>query len=155
MPTRRQFLANASALALTASVSPAAFAGRSQAREVLLEDISPADFARQLNTAFAVRPPPGTAIELLLVEFRPVVSSKRGSPDAPDAQNEKFALLFRGPLGVPLAQGTYSFDHARLGRFAMFIVPIGCLDQSHCYYEAVFNRPARASRTGNAATNNQ
>ena len=149
-PTRRQFLVNCSALAVTASITPVAFGSPLRGREAPLESIGPADFARQLNSAFVVRPAQGVPIELALVEFRPLPNSKRTSPNAEDAQNEKFALLFRGTPASPLAQNSYPFEHQRLGRFVMFIVPIGCMDQSHCYYEAIFNRPARASQTRNA-----
>ena len=79
-----------------------------------------------------------------------MTSSKSAAANAEDALHEKFALLFRGPLASPLAQNTYSFEHQRIGSFAMFIVPIGCVDQSRCYYEAIFNRPAQGTRTRNA-----
>ncbi len=112
---------------------------------VSLEQIGPGDFARQLNTAFLVRPEGSAPVGIVLTEI-----GLPGSPDAAshaeDADNEKFALLFRGPLGSPLSQDTYAFEHPRIGSFAMFIVPVGCLDPSHCYYEAIFNRPARGPK---------
>ena len=41
-----------------------------------------------------------------------------------------------------MEQDTYNFTHPTLGCFAIFIVPIGLGDAQHCYYEAIFNRPA-------------
>ena len=153
-PTRRQFLVNCSAIAVTASVAPATLGGPSRSRAVPLEQIGLVDFARQFNTTFVVRPERGAPIELVLVEIRPL-ASKIAAPNAEDARNEKFALLFRGSLAASLRQDTYSFEHQRVGSFAMFIVPIGCMDQSHCYYEAIFNRPARASKTRTARNDTQ
>lgn len=115
---------------------------------VPLEQIGPGDFARQLNTAFLARPERAAPVEIVLIEIRPLVSST-AAPNAEDADNEKFALLFRGSLASPLNQDTYSFEHPRVGSFAMFVVPVGCLDQSHCYYEAIFNRPARGPKGRN------
>ncbi len=153
-PTRRQFLVNCSALAVTAAIAPAALGRPSRGRAVALEQIGPADFARQLHTAFVVRPERAAPTELVLVEIRPL-AARSAPPNAEDARNEKFALLFRGSLAFPLASDTYSFEHQRVGRFEIFIVPIGCLDQSQCYYEAIFNRPARATITRNARNNSQ
>ena len=104
------------------------------------------DFTRQLNTTFLVHPDQGTPVKLHLVEVSPVVPSDGALAYAEDAQNEKFSLLFRGPPDAPLEQNTYVFEHQWTGSFEMFIVPIGCLDQSYCYYEAIFNRPWSGDR---------
>ena len=65
---------------------------------------------------------------------------------ASDEGGEKFSLLFRGDAIRPLGQNTYAFEHARIGRFEMFIVPIGREDQGQCHYEAVFHRSPPESR---------
>lgn len=104
------------------------------------------DFTRQLNTTFLVLPDQGTPVKLHLVEVRPVVPSDGALSYADDAQNEKFSLLFRGPPDAPLEQNTHTFEHQRIGSFEMFIVPIGCLGQRYCYYEAIFNRPSSGDR---------
>jgi len=153
-PTRRRFLVNCSVLAAAATVAPATLGGPARGRAVALEQIGPADFARQLNTPFVVRPERATPTQLVLVEIRPL-ALPNAAPNAEDARNEKFALLFRGSLASPLTQNTYSFEHYRVGRFEMFIVPIGYLDQSQCYYEAIFNRPARGRTTRNPRDENQ
>lgn len=101
-----------------------------------LEQISAEDFARQLNSTFVVHTEQGSR-RLVLAE----IQSPAVSPNAEDAQNEKFTLRFRGVPALPLGQDTYWFEHQRIGLFAMFIVPIGCMDERYCCYEAVFNRP--------------
>ena len=141
MPTRRQFLANCSAVALTASMSPVALAGLPSVGDVPLDRIGLTDFTRQLNTVFRVQLDNRSATELLLVDVRPSLAPQLASPYAGDAGNEKFTLLFRGSLAQPLLQDTHRFEHSAVGRFAMFIAPIGCMDPTQCYYEAVFNRP--------------
>ena len=73
-----------------------------------------------------------TWLRLVLVEDFP-------SRESLTARNECFRLLFAGPAERPLSQGTYSFDHAALGTFALFIVPGNPLDEK-VHYEAVFNR---------------
>jgi hypothetical protein len=51
---------------------------------------------------------------------------------------EPFSLVFRGPGEPTLAQQIYPLDHEALGRFEIFLVPIGPDEQGRCY-EAVFN----------------
>ena len=48
-----------------------------------------------------------------------------------------FALVFRGPAGDVLPQGTYHVEHDALGAFDLFLVPIGA-DADGVRYEAVF-----------------
>lgn len=57
----------------------------------------------------------------------------------PTSAEHSFAVAFSGPAEQPLAQGTYEFTHARMGSFALFIVP-GAAGQGARSYEAVFNR---------------
>ena len=47
-----------------------------------------------------------------------------------------FSLTFRGPAESPLPQATYGLEHADLGAFDLFIVPIG-RDDGGMIYEAV------------------
>ena len=95
-------------------------------------------FAAQLNTSFSLRAGPGTS-KLLLAGANRLPATAANSEDA---RNERFCLLFRGPAHQPLAQDTYAFEHPRLGRLAIFIVPTVCTaNPAHRYYEAVFNYP--------------
>jgi len=109
-------------------------------KTVALEQIGFGAFAELQNTVFRVQAG-GQTIALELVEARLAGAHPYSSPAAPDAQNERFALLFAGSLAQPLTQDTYWFEQPRIGRFGMFIAPIGHQDSSRLYYEAIFNRP--------------
>jgi hypothetical protein len=78
----------------------------------------------QLNTGFSV-----VAVTLLKVTDMP--APKGG---------ECFTLLFRGGSGTPLAQNTYTVDHPSLGRFLLFVVPVGPDDNGAQGYLATINR---------------
>lgn len=142
MSTRRKFLVNCSAAALATTLTPVAvLGGPLRLREVPLEQVSFSSFATRLNGLFQVQQSTGPVVSLQLIEVRPQPPSQTKLPAAEDAANEKFSLLFRGPLRQPLEQDSYWFECPNLGRFAMFIVPIGTTETSHYYYEAIFNRP--------------
>lgn len=140
-PTRRQFLAQCGALTLAASVaSSAVFPSGAPLKEVPLDQLGLPRFAALVNTVFTVREDSGAEVPLQLVEVKKL-SPPRPGTSAPDARNEKFSLLFRGARSQRLGQDTYWFEHEDLGRFAMFIAPVGRTNQSHLDYEAIFNRP--------------
>ncbi len=143
MTTRRQFLAGCSVLTFAAGLAPSAlFAGPAQTKSVALHEVSYDFFARQLGATFTVSPESAPDVRLKLVEARiaPVMDPRAHL--AEDARNEKFSLLFRGPVAAALKQNTHTFAHADVGQFAMFIVPVRTRDANHAYYEAVFNRLA-------------
>jgi hypothetical protein len=141
MPTRRNFLLNCSAVAVTAAMAPAtAISAPLRLREVPLEAIPMSAFASQLNAVFRVQEGGGTAVGLQLIEVQSTPGFASAGLVAEDSANEKFSLFFRGPLSRPLEQGSYGFEAPGIGRFAMFIVPIGSTETSHCYFEAIFNR---------------
>ncbi len=52
---------------------------------------------------------------------------------------ESFAVRFRGPVGLPLRQGTYTLRHESLGELAVFLVPVERPSRTLAY-EAIFNR---------------
>lgn len=78
----------------------------------------------QLNTGFSV-----IAVTLLKVTDMP--APKGG---------ECFTLLFRGGGGSALRQSTYSVDHPSLGKFPLFLVPVGPDDNGAQGYLATINR---------------
>ena len=55
----------------------------------------------------------------------------------PGASRAPFSLVFRGPREIVLPQRIYALEHAELGRFEIFLVPIGP-DEVGMRYEAVF-----------------
>ena len=144
-PSRRQFLAGCSALALTTAAVPASILRAPLTRPANgLDSIGFGHFATQVGTGFSVWQGNARAGELVLVEARPAPSDLPGALPAPDAFNEKFSLIFQGPIQAPLTQDTYLFEHAALGRFLMFIVPVFSPRSPEAYYQAIFNRPFQA-----------
>src|SRR5581483_8370954 len=142
MPTRRQFLRRCSTAALTSMLPAAVFAGGSISGVVPLDKIPGATFSKHAGALFHVLEESGMGVFLRLIEVKPVLpSSSPNAARAEDVLNERFSLLFSGPSNRPLAQGSYVFENLGIGRFEMFIVPVGPQDSSPRYYEAVFNRP--------------
>ena len=144
--TRRRFLRDSSLLAAALFVPAGALATPAPNTTMSLERIGFGAFAANARSTFWVRRDPAPAVGLQLAE------AQAGPPTAdvlqavaPDAGNEKFSLFFVGLADEPLEQDTYIFEHGRIGRFAMFIVPIMSRDPSRAYYEAVFNRPKPGS----------
>jgi hypothetical protein len=146
MPTRRKFLLNCSTVALTASMTPASiFARPAHFKEVPQDQVSFANFSKNLNSVFQVETDAGTIVRLQLVEVKPlpVPPALPLARPAEDANNEKFSLLFRGLLKQPLEQGSHWFEQPSIGRFPVFIVPIGSMKTTAIFYEAIFNRPPK------------
>jgi hypothetical protein len=130
-------------MAVTASVtSGTVFGAPRRLAEVPLEQVPFSTFATFLNATFQVQRDSRSSVGLQLVEVNSTAPSPAQLPGAEDAANEKFSLLFSGPLKQPLEQDSYWFECQGVGRFLMFIVPIGSTETTHCYYEAIFNRPA-------------
>ena len=116
-------------------------------REVSLDEVSFDQFVQNLNTVFTVHDVAGGAVEVRLAEVRSLPQLQQTAETAEDAGNEKFSLRFIGSAQQALSQDTYWFEHQRLGRFAIFVAPIGPADTGAVYYEAIFNRPsARSSK---------
>ena len=104
---------------------------------VPLETLTLAKFSGLVNTKFRVFISPTAELPLELVQVSPDPTSGLGGP-----QGESFSLIFQGPEEPLLRQGTRPFEHERLGRFDLFIVPIA-KEAGMIKYEAVFNRIAR------------
>jgi uncharacterized protein DUF6916 len=87
-------------------------------------------FAKNVLTRFKVSVDADRIVELELTE----VSEPKVFPG-----QEQFAIIFQGPSDTFLGQGTRLLDHAVMGSFDLFLVPIK-QDEHGFYYEAVFNR---------------
>lgn len=94
-------------------------------------------FEQNLNTGFVLRDPEGARATLDLVEVR----NGSATPGY-----EVFTLLFRGDLSLIHPQRTYSLEHASMGAFDLFLVPVG-RDQNGVMYEAVFNRTSNQQQS--------
>ena len=97
----------------------------------MLEHLTSASLAAQLNTKFRIEVEPGKTVELELVEV-----TDKGDVAG---QVERFSAFFRGPLETFLPQRTYAMEHEGLGNVELFIVPVQ-RDNEGFYYEAVFSR---------------
>jgi hypothetical protein len=100
-----------------------------------LYQITRAAFTKQVNTKFSFSLGGVSLGDLVL---RDVMNLNPSSVKSDGTGNRDcFALVFLGPDGLPLAQGTYSVYHKVFGRFQLFIVPG---DPQGPNYEALVNR---------------
>ncbi|HZV35421.1 MAG TPA: hypothetical protein VFB72_12685 [Verrucomicrobiae bacterium] len=144
MQTRREFFIACTALAVTSSIKPGIALGAPlHIRDMRLEEVSFRDFAANVNTPFLVSQESRMMTALQLAEAKLFgTGGFAAASSAEDAQNEKFSLLFVGEKGAELLSGTYDFENEGIGRFQMFITPVGPEQPGSCCYQAVFNRPA-------------
>ena len=94
-----------------------------------MDSLALSDFVEDVHRIFRVAVGP-ERLRLELTEAASLPASA-GAPRAP------FSLTFRGPAQPLLPQGTYEFDHPRLGPLAIFIVPIGA-ESDGVLYQAIF-----------------
>jgi hypothetical protein len=99
----------------------------------MAEHLTEAQFAEQLNTKFRVLIEAPRPVELELVEVK---GWRSGTEEARGM--ERFSVLFKGPADILMPQNIYPLEHEQLGRFDIFLVPVG-RDESSFNYEAVFN----------------
>jgi hypothetical protein len=70
-----------------------------------------------------------------------LIEASQGSAvgwQGPDGQERvPFSLVFRGPTGPVVPQGTHRLRHGEVGELDLFLVPIGP-DSEGMRYEAVF-----------------
>ena len=137
MNNRREFLAGCAQIALVAGTGLASTHWLLRHHPVrALEQISLPEFQSAVGSTFSVRRASNDSMRLQLVEAKlaPAHFATRNSP-------ESFSLLFRNLESTVLSQDIHSFEHATLGRFDLFIVPVNRGKDSARCYEAVFNRP--------------
>ena len=106
------------------------------------DSLTLAMFVPLKESVFRLGPPEGPRLELVLVRAEPRAGRRLGLDGSGVVlpgwvRSEPFALLFRGPAEQALRQDTYEVEHPALGRFLLFIVPVG-FDEAGRYYEAVF-----------------
>ena len=94
----------------------------------MLEDFTSATFAPLAGDEFAVAQ---AAITVRLETVTP------GGEQRDPALRTPFSLLFRGPPAPILPQRIYALEHAVLGTFEIFLVPLEP-DAEGARYEAVF-----------------
>lgn len=95
-------------------------------------------FTPYLNSQFRVHLNSSKAVAVTLVGIEDFSDSQETLSAVGD---ECFALQFNEPSGRAFGQQTYEVEHAALGQFSLFIVPVGMrTGKGQVSYEAVFNR---------------
>lgn len=140
MRSRRQFVLDCTLVVAAAMVPPTASGLSFSEAEVSLQELSFATFAEHLNTTFLVRASQDRTVELELIEAQCIPWQTVPLELGRECPGQTFSLLFRGQPKLELPQGTYDFAHDRMGRFSMFIAPVGRPEPDEPRYEAVFNR---------------
>jgi hypothetical protein len=135
--TRRKFIQSSALAALAATVGRAGV-GRDSGLVAGGPDplgyLKREHFESFIDGAFRVRSDAGRTVSIRLREATDLkidINEKRGYA------GDSFRLGFDTPRKAGLAQGTYHFDHENLGRFSLFLVPVG---GSGIRCEAIINR---------------
>jgi len=102
----------------------------------MTEMLDQEQYAEHVGDLFRVGLDDDAVIELTLIEVSGVgpLTTKHATDAGKPAP---FSVLFRGPVEPVLPQATYRLSHAVLGRFDLFLVPVGGDDEA-IRYEAVF-----------------
>ena len=107
------------------------FEGRGSAARFRLHDVTGSFFRNYLNDSFTVHSATLDRTRLVLVRV----------DDGPVTKNvEQFSLIFHGPAGEKVLDGTHSFQHPALGNFDLFIAAIGIPNGRRVVYQACFSR---------------
>ena len=132
--SRREFIKRGAVAAVALSV-PATLAKSVSANSVdaILgnEDrLAKANFARHLNTTFRVQASGSKSVDLKLIEVSEVAGNKKAG----------FSLLFDGARGKILSQDIYSFQHDKIGKFSMLLVPVVTRRRNQPQYQVIINK---------------
>ncbi len=104
----------------------------------MLDKLQSADFLPYLNQKFRIRLEGIAPIDLELVEVTEQEVTEQGAARRPEYRRP-FSLMFLGPVSQQyLLQATYHLEHAQMGAFDLFIVPLG-LQQGRMRYQAIFS----------------
>lgn len=124
------------ALAKVVVGQPGVVGRLSQAYATSLPNFTREMFAPHLHTTFRVKTG-STAVDLSLTRITDLKALARVPSRI--AGKESFSLLFVAPgEAASLGQDTYSIEHASLGRFSLFLVPVGKAANRH--HEAIIIR---------------
>jgi hypothetical protein len=97
-------------------------------------ELNQASFARVVGTTFRVSVAANRAVVIRLLSVRPLAAVGRTKPTG-----EGFSLLFSGSRAEVFGQDNYPIGHPTLGKFELFLVPVGPAGPDQ-RYEAIFNR---------------
>lgn len=103
----------------------------------MIDKASASTFSAYLNHKFRMCLGAAVVLELALAEISEAPPTVAKAATA-HGRRAPFSLLFRGPMEPIMPQRIYTLEHPELGRFDLFLVPIGP-DGTGMRYEAVFN----------------
>jgi hypothetical protein len=144
--SRADFLKNCSIALVGAFVADAAklwsvpLQGVERNARFRLQDANAAFFRRYLNDTFSVRAAGRSRTRLVLAKVADGPVTKKNV--------EQFSLIFHGPAGMAIPDGTHAFRHATLGDFDLFIVANGIPNDRRVVYEACFGRHVSPAASG-------
>ncbi len=102
----------------------------------MLESCTVEIFTRHLGERFRVYAGQDEPFEIELIQASGIGREPAGNGGGRESRSA-FSLLFRGPEDILLPQRIYRLEHAEMGTFDLFLVPVGP-DQSGQRYEAIF-----------------
>ncbi len=104
---------------------------------MMIDKAGASTFCPYLNDKFRMCLGSAEFMELDLVDISEAAPAAAKTAAA-RGQRAPFSLFFRGPMKPIMPQRIYTLEHPELGRFDLFLVPIGP-DGPGMRYEAVFN----------------
>lgn len=116
MVSRRKFVSSMAGAMLTATVAPGFVVGNSLSAGVgtpAAPYLPLEAWAAQLNTAFQVRLAGGRVVTVKLVEAAAVYLQ--------ETRLEQYILIFEGPPGDVLPEGSYAITNAGLGAYSLHL----------------------------------
>jgi hypothetical protein len=96
-------------------------------------------FSPWLRTKFRAILDSANFVEIELAEANTLTYPGQPQSGAKGPMQDSFSLVFHGPDNRFLPQRMYPFEHDQIGRFELFIVPIGH-KPGIIQYQAIFNR---------------
>lgn len=134
----KSYLANSQEVAVKRSKTPALKA--LPQKTDMLGYYNQSTFAPYVNTEFRVRLNASKVRSIKLVEVKDYMNaSSQGAMSG--SGEERFSLFFTSPADKSFPQNTYEVEHPALGKFLLFLVPVGMhTEGGRQYFEAAFNR---------------
>ena len=139
IPLQAQFT-NSQEAGSRRSTTPPAIEALPEIETDVLSYYNRSTFAPHVNTEFRVRLNSSKVRRIKLVEVRDYMDASAQQRTMVGTNEECFSLFFTAPSGKTFPQNTYEVEHAALGKFMLFIVPVGMRTSGDQYFEAAFNR---------------
>jgi hypothetical protein len=103
-------------------------------RRAMLESFTVETFSGHVGEAFRIHPGASNPLDVELISATGLGEESESSGSD---RRQPFSIVFRGPGNLLLPQRIYRMEHAEIGSFELFLVPIGPDDKGH-RYEAIF-----------------